>query len=92
MRRRALLALAALPAAVWAAAPGVWPPAAWWAGALPGAMLALALAGAPLRARFTGHRSGHALNNQLIRALLADRAAWAFAGQSMTAERVAVAA
>ncbi len=52
----------------------------------------LALAGHPIHGRFTGHRSGHALNNQLIRALLADRAAWAFAGQSMTAERVAVAA
>jgi UDP-3-O-[3-hydroxymyristoyl] N-acetylglucosamine deacetylase len=36
----------------------------------------LALAGAPLRARFTGHRSGHALNNRLLRALLADAANW----------------
>ena len=36
----------------------------------------LALAGAPLRARFTGHRSGHALNNRLLRALFADRANW----------------
>ncbi len=36
----------------------------------------LALAGAPLRARFRGHRSGHGLNNRLLRALLADRAAW----------------
>jgi O-antigen biosynthesis protein WbqV len=56
-----LLALAALPAAVWAAAPGAWPPAAWWSGALPGAVLALALAGAPLRLplqywRFAGLR------------------------------------
>jgi len=36
----------------------------------------LALAGAPLRARFRGHRSGHALNNRLLRALFADGAAW----------------
>ena len=36
----------------------------------------LALAGAPLRARFTGHRSGHALNNRLLRALFADDRAW----------------
>ena len=36
----------------------------------------LALAGAPLRGRFTGHRSGHALNNRLLRALFADAANW----------------
>lgn len=36
----------------------------------------LALAGAALSARFVGHRSGHALNNKLLRALFADRAAW----------------
>lgn len=36
----------------------------------------LALAGAPLRARFRGHRSGHALNNRLLRALMADPRAW----------------
>lgn len=36
----------------------------------------LALAGAPLRARFSGYRSGHALNNRLLRALFADRANW----------------
>lgn len=36
----------------------------------------LALAGAPLRARFTGHRSGHALNNRLLLALFADASAW----------------
>ncbi|MCA3367620.1 MAG: UDP-3-O-acyl-N-acetylglucosamine deacetylase [Roseomonas sp.] len=40
----------------------------------------LALAGAPLRARFTGSRSGHALNNQLLRSLFADRAAWRWVG------------
>ena len=33
----------------------------------------LALAGAPLRGRFVAHRSGHALNNRLLRALFADR-------------------
>jgi UDP-3-O-[3-hydroxymyristoyl] N-acetylglucosamine deacetylase len=36
----------------------------------------LALAGAPIRGRFSGHRSGHALNNKLLRALFADRANW----------------
>ena len=36
----------------------------------------LALAGAALSARFVGHRSGHALNNKLLRALFADRGAW----------------
>lgn len=36
----------------------------------------LALAGAPLRGRFIGHRSGHALNNRLLRALFADDANW----------------
>jgi UDP-3-O-[3-hydroxymyristoyl] N-acetylglucosamine deacetylase len=35
----------------------------------------LALAGAPLRGRFVAHRSGHTLNNRLLRALFADRAA-----------------
>jgi UDP-3-O-[3-hydroxymyristoyl] N-acetylglucosamine deacetylase len=40
----------------------------------------LALAGAPLRARFRGNRSGHALNNQLLRALFADAAAWRWVG------------
>ncbi len=36
----------------------------------------LYLAGHPLIGAFHGHKSGHALNNQLVRALLADRAAW----------------
>jgi UDP-3-O-[3-hydroxymyristoyl] N-acetylglucosamine deacetylase len=36
----------------------------------------LALAGAPLRARFVGHRTGHMLNNKLLRALFADDANW----------------
>jgi UDP-3-O-[3-hydroxymyristoyl] N-acetylglucosamine deacetylase len=34
----------------------------------------LALAGAPIIGRFVGHRSGHALNNQLLRALFSDPA------------------
>lgn len=38
----------------------------------------LALAGAALRGRFVAHRSGHTLNNRLLRALFADRAAWRF--------------
>ncbi len=36
----------------------------------------LALAGAPLLGRFVGHRSGHTLNNRVLRALFADRANW----------------
>ena len=32
----------------------------------------LALAGAPILGKFEGHRSGHALNNQLLRAVFAD--------------------
>lgn len=40
----------------------------------------LALAGAPLRARFIGSRSGHALNNQLLRALFANASAWRWVG------------
>ena len=38
----------------------------------------LALAGAPLRGRFVGHRTGHTLNNRLLRALFADAANWRF--------------
>lgn len=38
----------------------------------------LALAGAPLLGRFIGHRTGHALNNRLLRALFADTANWRF--------------
>ncbi len=37
----------------------------------------LALAGVSLRGRFVGHRSGHALNNRLLRALFSDDANWA---------------
>ena len=36
----------------------------------------LYLAGRPIIGAFEGHKSGHALNNRLVRALLADRAAW----------------
>jgi len=36
----------------------------------------LALAGAALQGRFVGHRSGHALNNLVLRALFADAANW----------------
>ena len=46
----------------------------------------LALAGAPLRARFRGSRSGHALNNRLLRALFADASAWRYAGLPVFAE------
>jgi UDP-3-O-[3-hydroxymyristoyl] N-acetylglucosamine deacetylase len=37
----------------------------------------LALAGAPILGHFHGVRCGHALNNRLLRALFADKAAWA---------------
>ena len=36
----------------------------------------LALAGYAIRGRFTGHRSGHGLNNRILRALFADPANW----------------
>jgi len=36
----------------------------------------LYLAGAPLLAIFSAHKSGHAMNNRLLRALLADADAW----------------
>ena len=36
----------------------------------------LALAGGALHARYVAHRTGHALNNRLLRALFADAAAW----------------
>jgi UDP-3-O-[3-hydroxymyristoyl] N-acetylglucosamine deacetylase len=36
----------------------------------------LALAGAPLCGVFTAHRSGHGLNNRLLRALMGDTTAW----------------
>ncbi|AHJ64815.1 UDP-3-O-[3-hydroxymyristoyl] N-acetylglucosamine deacetylase [Granulibacter bethesdensis CGDNIH4] len=36
----------------------------------------LAMAGHPLIGRFVGHRTGHALNNRLLHALLSDASAW----------------
>ncbi|MBO1080683.1 polysaccharide biosynthesis protein [Roseomonas haemaphysalidis] len=45
----ALLAGLSLPVAVWAAAPGAWPPAHWWVAAVPGVVVAVLLAGLPLR-------------------------------------------
>ena len=42
----------------------------------------LALAGAPLRACFIGSRSGHALNNRVLRALFADPNAWRWVGSA----------
>jgi len=36
----------------------------------------MALAGAPLFAQFRGYKTGHALNNQLLRALFARKSAW----------------
>ncbi len=36
----------------------------------------LAMAGAPIHGRFIAHRTGHALNNMLLRALFADAQAW----------------
>lgn len=38
----------------------------------------LYMLGHPLIGAFSGYRSGHALNNRLVRALLADEAAWEF--------------
>ncbi|MDB5382390.1 MAG: UDP-D-quinovosamine 4-dehydrogenase [Rhodospirillales bacterium] len=42
-----LIAVVALPAALWLAAPGAWPPGAWWLAAIPGAVAGLLLAGLP---------------------------------------------
>ncbi|QYU66552.1 UDP-3-O-acyl-N-acetylglucosamine deacetylase [Leptolyngbya sp. 15MV] len=46
----------------------------------------LALAGAALSARFVGHRSGHGLNNRLLRALFADRGAWRLTEGALAAD------
>jgi UDP-3-O-[3-hydroxymyristoyl] N-acetylglucosamine deacetylase len=46
----------------------------------------LALAGGPISGRFVGHRSGHALNNKLLRALFADRSAWRMADGGLPAD------
>src|SRR4051812_12913780 len=44
----ALVALA-LPAALWLATPGVWPPPLWWPAALMGTLLAFVAVALPLR-------------------------------------------
>lgn len=46
----------------------------------------LYLAGHPLLAAFSAHKSGHALNNQLLRALLSDASAWEFVSFPRTEE------
>lgn len=45
----------------------------------------LYLLGAPLLAAFSAHKSGHALNNRLLRALVADATAWEWATFEQTA-------
>ncbi len=47
----------------------------------------LALAGAALNARFTGHKSGHTLNNRVLLALFADAANWAWSDAPATVRR-----
>ncbi len=42
----------------------------------------LALAGAPLRGRLVAHRSGHTLNNALLRTLFADPSSWRWASHA----------
>lgn len=49
----------------------------------------LALAGAPILGRFVAHRSGHTLNNRLLRALFAARGAWRVIGAEAPALRAA---
>ncbi len=44
-----------------------------------------ALAGGMIRGRFVGHRSGHGMNNQLLRALFADRSAFRWSAPSASA-------
>lgn len=46
----------------------------------------LYLAGAPILGRFHGVRSGHALNNRLLRALFADDAAWTWEAEAAPGE------
>ena len=45
----------------------------------------IALSGAPLLGRLVAHKSGHALNNRLLRALFADDANWAWVSGGMPA-------
>ena len=46
----------------------------------------LYLVGHPLLASYVAHKSGHALNNLLLRSLLADADAWEWASFSQSAE------
>ncbi len=46
----------------------------------------LSLGGHPIRAAFVGHRSGHGLNNRLLRALLGDIGAWRIGGHGLTGD------
>lgn len=50
----------------------------------------LALCGAAISGRFVGHRSGHALNNRLLRALFADPAAWRLSEGEIAADGAAM--
>ena len=49
----------------------------------------LALAGARLQGRFVGHRTGHSLNNAVLRALFADQANWRWAPSAADWSRAA---
>ena len=46
----------------------------------------LALAGRPIHGAFIGHRSGHSLNNRLLRSLFADPGAWRIGGGRVAGE------
>ena len=48
----------------------------------------LALAGAPILGAFQGYRSGHRLNNMVLRALFADASAWRWEGAGTEVQRV----
>ena len=48
----------------------------------------LALAGAPILGAFQGFRSGHRLNNMVLRALFADESAWRLEGAETEVQRV----
>lgn len=51
----------------------------------------LALAGMPIQARFVGHRSGHRLNNQLLRALFDQPECWRIVPAGAKPKRVSTA-
>ncbi len=46
----------------------------------------LSLGGHPIRGAFVGHRSGHGLNNRLLRALLGDPGTWRISGHGLSGE------